>query len=151
MDAKAPPEIILSRVNTSQRIEVLRQSDSWFANRTIKTGAWQIEYRSGAAVCSTEYLEPVNCVSSYSERGGECVPIPVAKKKTSDLTLALGIGIGSVLALCAVLLIYLIFHNPRRAKALFLSFIRTSFIRRYCCWIGPAGDTFMPSFAVARY
>jgi hypothetical protein len=120
------PEIILSRVNTSQHIDVSRQSGSWFANQTIKTGSWQIEYRSGSAVCTTEYLKPVKCAAAYNDMGGECVPVPKtdAAQKTSHLMLAMGIGIGSVLALCAGLLIYLIFRNPKRAKKLFLSFIR---------------------------
>ena len=42
----------------------------------------------------------------------------------SSLTLIYGISIGAVLALCVGLLLYLVRKNPKRAKKIFLSFLR---------------------------
>ena len=125
------PEIILSRVNTSQHIDVSQQSGSWFANQTIKTGTWQIEYRSGSAVCSTEYLKPVKCADAYNDMGGNCIPVPDAVKNSSNpvqLIAGITVGVFAVLALAGVLYYFtknpeVCFDSPLAWIVLFLIFM----------------------------
>ena len=49
----------------------------------------------------------------------------VIETKT-NLNVAMGIGVGVVLALCVSLLLWLIKSNSRKAKKIFLSFMRTN-------------------------
>ena len=100
MDAKEKPDIVLTRVDSSELVDVSSGSEggAWSGSHRMKTGAWRIEYRSGPVghqeVCGKSHdLRPVKCASDHEDKQGECV----TKKQTTcgDLVMTQGPGVGS--------------------------------------------------------
>ena len=81
-----------------------------------------MEYRSGAEVCDEQILEQVTCLAGYDEKAGECHPIPTKSK--TELQVVMAVSISTVLALCAGLLIFLVYKHPKKAKTILISFMR---------------------------
>ena len=65
----------------------------------------------------------LKCVVGYDQMGTQCVPEP--DKSTSGLNVAMGASLGTVLALCVCMFMYLVRRNRHKVKQVFLSFLRT--------------------------
>ena len=89
----------------------------------IETGAWKVQYRSRKEVCDTKNLAEVLCLAGYEEKGNQCIPVPIETK--AELQVIMAVSISTVLALCVMLLIFLVRKNPKKFRKIFVNFMRT--------------------------
>jgi hypothetical protein len=90
----------------------------WAFTQKLKTGQWQIEYRSGSEVCNATKLSEVSCAAGYEAKGDGC-----EAAGASNETLVKAIVMSSVLGICIALLGFIVWRHRAKAKQLIVSFL----------------------------
>ena len=84
------------------------------------TGNFEMHLIAGSSTCKIPSRLDVTCKDGYRNHDSSCVQQTTLKEK-----LVLAVSLGTVLALCVVILLYLVRKHPERAKKIFVSFVRT--------------------------
>jgi hypothetical protein len=124
-NAKEPPKLLLSRANASTELNSTENKAGgvWGFTEELKTGQWQIDYRSGSEVCSTTLLMEVNCSADYEEKGGKC-KAHSTDSNGSPIQIIAGAIIGMLAVAGFAGVVYYFLKNPDKFKSLLASFVR---------------------------